>query len=148
MKNCIELCLIHLCLLSSKPYISYRDVEYIEFKEFSNDAKVCIIFNEFFLSFCIVRYDSTHFNQLFSCIFFTLQLWNSCDVLRCITIFLRIFLLQILMCRASVFDELIQYHSDGFMPNWRVNRAMGLAIVDVAQTALKYVVVFISVYTK
>ena len=50
-------------------------------------------------------------------------------------------MLQILLCRASVFDELIQYHSDGFMANWRVNRAMGLAIVDVAQTALKYVVV-------
>jgi len=60
-----------------------NDVEYIEFKEFSNDAKI-------------------------------------------------------LLCRASVFDELIQYHSDGFMANWRVNRAMGLAIVDVAQTALKY----------
>ena len=47
--------------------------------------------------------------------------------------------MQILLCRASVFDELLQYHSEGFMPNWRTNRAMGLAVLDVAQTALKLV---------
>eukprot|EP00795_Rhopilema_esculentum_P013228 gene13228-4048_t len=45
---------------------------------------------------------------------------------------------KILLCRSSAFEELMQYHSDGFMPNWRTNKAMGLAVLDVAQTALMY----------
>lgn len=45
---------------------------------------------------------------------------------------------KILLCKASSFEELVQYHSDGFMANWRTNKAMALGVIDVAQTALRY----------
>eukprot|EP00794_Sanderia_malayensis_P017542 gene17542-19292_t len=45
---------------------------------------------------------------------------------------------KVLLCKAATYEELLQYHSDGFMPNWRLNKAMALGLLDVAQTALQY----------
>ncbi|XP_073230199.1 tetratricopeptide repeat protein 13-like [Porites lutea] len=44
---------------------------------------------------------------------------------------------QLLLCKSSILGPLIQYHSAGFLPNMRHHRAMGLAILDVAQVASK-----------
>ena len=41
------------------------------------------------------------------------------------------------MCKSSTLGPLVQYHADGFMPSARHHRAMGLAILDVAQVAHK-----------
>ncbi|XP_020626195.1 tetratricopeptide repeat protein 13-like isoform X2 [Orbicella faveolata] len=44
---------------------------------------------------------------------------------------------QFLLCKSSTLGPLVQYHADGFLPNVRHHRAMGLAILDVAQVAHK-----------
>jgi len=44
---------------------------------------------------------------------------------------------QLLLCKSSTLGPLVQYNSDGFLPNIRHHRAMGLAILDVAQAANK-----------
>lgn len=45
---------------------------------------------------------------------------------------------KILLCKANQLSHLLQYRVDGFMPNLRCNKAMALAAMDVAQTALRY----------
>ncbi|XP_068752417.1 tetratricopeptide repeat protein 13-like [Montipora capricornis] len=45
---------------------------------------------------------------------------------------------QLLLCKASVLGPLVQYNSDGFLPNVRHHLTMGLAILDVAQVANKF----------
>lgn len=46
--------------------------------------------------------------------------------------------LQWLVCKSSTLGPLIQYNSAGFLPNVRHHRAMGFAILDVAQVAQKH----------
>ncbi|XP_031550706.1 tetratricopeptide repeat protein 13-like [Actinia tenebrosa] len=45
---------------------------------------------------------------------------------------------QILVCKSSTLGSLIQYNTEGFMPNTRHLRAMGLGMLDVAQVAHKH----------
>ncbi|CAH3134240.1 unnamed protein product [Pocillopora meandrina] len=45
---------------------------------------------------------------------------------------------QLLLCKSSVLGPLVQYNSNGFLPSIRHHRAMGLAMLDVAQVANKY----------
>ncbi|KXJ28211.1 tetratricopeptide repeat protein 13 [Exaiptasia diaphana] len=45
---------------------------------------------------------------------------------------------QVLLCKSAILGPLVQYHTDGFLPNVRHQRAMGLAIIDVAQVARQF----------
>ena len=45
---------------------------------------------------------------------------------------------QVLLCKAQQLGPRLQYHADGFTPNLRSQRAMGLAMLDVAQKAQKH----------
>ncbi|XP_022785135.1 tetratricopeptide repeat protein 13-like [Stylophora pistillata] len=45
---------------------------------------------------------------------------------------------QLLLCKSSVLGPLVQYNSNGFLPSSRHHRAMGLAMLDVAQVVTKY----------
>ena len=51
--------------------------------------------------------------------------------------FSTISIMQFLLCKSSTLGLLVQYHSDGFLPSIRHHRAMGLAILEVAQAAHK-----------
>ncbi|EDO33965.1 predicted protein [Nematostella vectensis] len=43
-----------------------------------------------------------------------------------------------ILCKSQLLGPLVQYHTDGFLPSTRHHRAMGLAILDVAQAAQRH----------
>ena len=60
------------------------------------------------------------------------------DSISCLLTSASCWHLQMLLCKSLHFGPLVQYHADGFIPNIRHQRAMGLAILDVAQSAQKH----------